>query len=678
MSSKSFKNATKLNQLVNVIDYGAVGNGTADDTAALQAAFNAAYDLDGTIYLPPGDYKITANISTKRPLNAPAGVTISATQASTSAYPTIGIYFERKMLVENIVFKNVNVYTRELNGTDQLFTPTTFRACSFENNFLTLGQDDVITFGYRISECNFSSNITRVKAAIYIVNASNVTVEDNKFQEYQSAVNITPTISLSSTNININRNLIINTGQNSISMIGTSMFRISNVTIDGNTIVESIRDNGSTAYASIFGVYCCNVSALNNNITSRNTGIQFRATIGLSVVNNNISNTTTTSCMRLLGVRQVEIIGNTFDAATTAGNYAILILGPTSNQLYTTKDILIENNAIKGTSIAVKIESTDNVSVVRNSFTAITAISANGLLWFESTVTRGSYFDNRFYAPSGTPVNNEAGANVTNATSAQTLVVTAAPVSVITPPVITAADTTLNNAKSYLTLFTLGDATLLRQKIDDDNLKTMTEWMGTFGGTPPMLAWNSSAFDIDNTDYISDVIQNGSSFDNFQIEQYYDNKALVFIDSQNTLSCRVFNSKLTGTDYPIGINAVQIAEFAWNTASFRTPLVVDGAVYDAVGNGLVSNDAWNVVVSARMSIGQKADKTYVLLTVDGKTGISGCTAAQLAARLLALGCVNAFNLDGGGSSTLWYNGAVINTPSDSTGERPIPAIMYVA
>jgi len=382
--------------------------------------------------------------------------------------------------------------------------------------------------------------------------------------------------------------------------------------------------------------------------------------------------------MRLLGVRQVEIIGNTFDAATTAGNYAILILGPTSNQLYTTKDILIENNAIKGTSIAVKIESTDNVSVVRNSFTAIAAISANGLLWFESTVTRGSYFDNRFYAPSGTPVNNEAGANVTNATSAQTLVATAAPVSVITAPVITVADPTLNNAKSYLTLFTLGDATLLRQKIDDDNLKTMTEWMGTFGGTPPMLAWNSSAFDIDNTDYISDVIQNGSSFDNFQIEQYYDNKALVFIDSQNTLSCRVFNSKLTGTDYPIGINAVQIAEFAWNTASFRTPLVVDGAVYDAVGNGLVSNDAWNVVVSARMSIGQKADKTYVLLTVDGKTGISGCTAAQLAARLLALGCVNAFNLDGGGSSTLWYNGAVINTPSDSTGERPIPAIMYVA
>lgn len=48
----------------NVLDYGAIGNGVADDTAAIQAAINAASpqtltDLAGTVFLPRGKYKIT-------------------------------------------------------------------------------------------------------------------------------------------------------------------------------------------------------------------------------------------------------------------------------------------------------------------------------------------------------------------------------------------------------------------------------------------------------------------------------------------------------------------------------------------------------------------------------------------------------------------------------------------
>ena len=49
---------------VNVFDFGAVGNGTTDDTAAIQAAVNSANALGGgTVYLPQGDYKITAPIT---------------------------------------------------------------------------------------------------------------------------------------------------------------------------------------------------------------------------------------------------------------------------------------------------------------------------------------------------------------------------------------------------------------------------------------------------------------------------------------------------------------------------------------------------------------------------------------------------------------------------------------
>lgn len=56
--------AAWINQWFNVAAYGAIGNGTVDDTAAINAAVAAA-DLasGGTIFFPPGTYKITSTIS---------------------------------------------------------------------------------------------------------------------------------------------------------------------------------------------------------------------------------------------------------------------------------------------------------------------------------------------------------------------------------------------------------------------------------------------------------------------------------------------------------------------------------------------------------------------------------------------------------------------------------------
>lgn len=54
----------------NVKDYGAVGDGTTDDTAAIQAAINASGDVGGTesysiVYLPAGDYRVTSTLTVK-------------------------------------------------------------------------------------------------------------------------------------------------------------------------------------------------------------------------------------------------------------------------------------------------------------------------------------------------------------------------------------------------------------------------------------------------------------------------------------------------------------------------------------------------------------------------------------------------------------------------------------
>jgi len=63
---------SKLQDVVSVKDFGAVGNGVTDDTAAIQAALNAAigYAGKGDVYLPRGKYKITSRIS------IPQGVTL--------------------------------------------------------------------------------------------------------------------------------------------------------------------------------------------------------------------------------------------------------------------------------------------------------------------------------------------------------------------------------------------------------------------------------------------------------------------------------------------------------------------------------------------------------------------------------------------------------------------------
>lgn len=66
------------------------------------------------------------------------------------------------------------------------------------------------------------------------------------------------------------------------------------------------------------------------------------------------------------------------------------------------------------------------------------------------------------------------------------------------------------------------------------------------------------------------------------------------------------------------------------------------------------------------------DRWLYLVEVDGRQGglSVGMTFPELAAYLVRLGCREAVNLDGGGSSTLWLLGRVMNSPSDGV-ERPV-------
>ena len=80
----------------------------------------------------------------------------------------------------------------------------------------------------------------------------------------------------------------------------------------------------------------------------------------------------------------------------------------------------------------------------------------------------------------------------------------------------------------------------------------------------------------------------------------------------------------------------------------------------------------------RTAVGQLADGRIILVAVDGRSWASiGMRTWQLAAEMARLGAVRAMALDGGGSTTMAFDGRVLNRPSDGS-ERPVAdALMFM-
>ena len=82
----------------------------------------------------------------------------------------------------------------------------------------------------------------------------------------------------------------------------------------------------------------------------------------------------------------------------------------------------------------------------------------------------------------------------------------------------------------------------------------------------------------------------------------------------------------------------------------------------------------------RTALGQRADGSYVAVVVDGRlSGYSeGMTIQELAQYMKDLGCVEAYNLDGGMTSCMYFNGSVISTPCGTANkERSLSDIIYI-
>ena len=97
-------------------------------------------------------------------------------------------------------------------------------------------------------------------------------------------------------------------------------------------------------------------------------------------------------------------------------------------------------------------------------------------------------------------------------------------------------------------------------------------------------------------------------------------------------------------------DAVTFQEESSDANNHFVKLIVNGEEREVDGKGSGANP--------RTAIGQRADGTVLLLVTDGRgaSGHLGATAADLIKIMKEYGAVNAANLDGGSSSSMYYNG----------------------
>ncbi|NQX12502.1 phosphodiester glycosidase family protein [Microbacteriaceae bacterium VKM Ac-2855] len=218
----------------------------------------------------------------------------------------------------------------------------------------------------------------------------------------------------------------------------------------------------------------------------------------------------------------------------------------------------------------------------------------------------------------------------------------------------------------YVADVTVSDATVLQSAFADNRFgENIIE-------TTSAIAQDNAAIFAINGDYYGFrdtgiVIRNGVSYRDSGVRQ-----GLAF-----SLDGRVEVYDETATDA-----ATLLAAGVWNTLSFGPAVVENGAIVAGIESVEVDTNFGNHSIQGeqpRTGIGVIGDNHLVFVVVDGRSaGYSkGVTLPGLAAIFVQLGATTAYNLDGGGSSTMYFNGALVNKPLGTGQERGTSDILFI-
>ncbi len=191
------------------------------------------------------------------------------------------------------------------------------------------------------------------------------------------------------------------------------------------------------------------------------------------------------------------------------------------------------------------------------------------------------------------------------------------------------------------------------------NLTQKTSEIASSNGA--ILAINGDYYGVQEKGYVlrNGMLYRSSSVSNNEDLVIYKNGSFSIIN-ENTISAEQL-----------------LSDNANHILSFGPALVSGGQIRvttnEEVGKAMTSNP--------RTAIGIIDDLHYLFVVSDGRTNESeGLTLYQLAEFMQSLGADIAYNLDGGGSSTMYFNGRVINNPTTNgktIKERSVSDIVYI-
>lgn len=230
---------------------------------------------------------------------------------------------------------------------------------------------------------------------------------------------------------------------------------------------------------------------------------------------------------------------------------------------------------------------------------------------------------------------------------------------------INLSETTVNTTQVYVADITLSSSDYLKtafaQNAYGTNVTAKTS--ETAADNNSILAINGDYYGANSTGY---VIRNGVVYRDTVREDSSNGDLAIYKDG----SFKIIYEDQISADQLVKDGVV-------NLLAFGPALVENGEIAvgtnEEVGQAMASNP--------RTAIGIIDENHYIIVVSDGRTSESkGLSLYQMAEVMKSYGVKTAYNLDGGGSSTLYFNGQVINKPTtggNRISERAVSDIVYI-
>ena len=230
---------------------------------------------------------------------------------------------------------------------------------------------------------------------------------------------------------------------------------------------------------------------------------------------------------------------------------------------------------------------------------------------------------------------------------------------------VTLTEKTVSNTQVYISDVTVSSSEYLKtafaQNTYGNNVTAKTS--ETAANNNAILAVNGDYYGANTTGY---VIRNGVVYRDTVREDSSNGDLAIYKDGSFKI---IYEDQVSANQL--------VKDGVVNLLAFGPSLVENGEIAvdtnSEVGQSMSSNP--------RTAIGIIDENHYIIIVSDGRTSESeGLSLYQMAEIMKSYGVKTAYNLDGGGSSTLYFNGQVINKPTtngNTISERSVSDIVYI-